>query len=307
MVEENDLPGSVWVIHTPAEEIPPPDKSAMVKAGALDEVDVIIRSHGTPHLATRSKGGIGNCCMLIAAVLYDFYGKPAHGAFNPWDGQDALDAARLFFTAVDMLREHSKPDFRLMGTITEVGAAPNVVNDYIQVDHWIRNADRAGQGALNEKVAQLDTIAEGVAMATFTDVEIRQYASYYNGIEYAWLQALAWYYTNEYGDAEAISEELGDPSGWDEGGYGSVSVPGVSIQAAVANRPETPGHSDENAAITITPEGHKGLIQTATIGAVVGLRLVLEPELLAKVVEEQAQWQEWALKEGLITEDMIKK
>lgn len=307
VMEANNLPGSVWVIHTPAEEIPPPNKVAMAKAGVFDDVDFLIRSHGTPQVAKTNKAGLGNCCMLIDAALYDFHGRPAHGAFNPWAANDALDAARLFFAAVDALREHSEPDFRFMGTITKVGAAPNVINDQVQVDHWIRNNDRAGQEALNKKIEQVDNAAKGAAMATGTTVDIRHYGKYTNGIESGWLNALASYYVHQYGDAAAISEELGNPSGWDEGGYAAVNVPGISIQPAVAGIPEAAGHTDENAAIAISPEGHKGLIQTANISAAVGLRLVVDPELRAKVTEEQRQWQEWGLEEKLITEDMIRE
>jgi metal-dependent amidase/aminoacylase/carboxypeptidase family protein len=243
--------------------------------------------------------------MLIEAVSYEFHGAPAHGA-RPWQGRDALDAARLFFNAVDMLREHSEPTFRFMGTITKVGDSPNVINPYVQVDHWIRNADRSGRAALDKKAEQVDTIARGVAMATFTEVEIRHYGSYFNGTESGWLQALMWLYVNEYGDREATSEELDDPSGWDETGYGSVHVPGITIRAAVADIPEASGHSHENAAITISPEGHEGLVQTAKIGAAVALRLVTDPELAEKVKAEHAQWRDYGLEEGLITKEMIR-
>lgn len=309
VMERNNIPGSVWVIHTPAEEIPPPDKSAMYKAGVFDEVDFLIRSHGATPSARRNKAGLGNCCMLIEAVLYDFYGKPAHGT-RAWQGADALDAARLFFAAVDMLREHSEPDFRFMGAITKTGDAPNVVNQHVQVDHWIRNANRAGATALAKKAEQVDTIAKAAAMATFTDVKIRHYATYTNGIENGWLQALMWYYVNEYAgpeDKAAISEELGDPSGWAECGLPSVNVPGITIQAATAGVPSVAGHSHENAAITVSPEGHKALVQMTKIGAAMGLRLVLEPELRAKINEHQGQWQAWGVKEGLIREDMIRR
>ncbi len=305
VMEENQLPGSVWVLHAPAEEVPPHAKAAMTKAGYFDGVDFIIRSHGTPHEAKRRKAGLGNCCMLCEIVLYEFFGKPAHGT-EAWKGRDALDAARLFFTAVDMLREHSEPTFRFMGTISKVGTAPNVTQDYVEVDYVLRNADRTGQEDIEKKAEQLDTIARGAAMATFTDVKINHYGSLYNGIESAWLQALTWQYTKEYGDAEAISDELDGPSGWDETGIGAVNVPGVQIQAAVAGIPEVSGHSHENAAITISPEGHEGLIQTVKIGTAVALRLVLDPDLRAKVKAEHAAWQSYALEEGLITADMIR-
>jgi amidohydrolase len=306
VMEKNDLTGSVWVVHTPAEEFPPPVKAAMVMAGVFDDVDFVIRSHGTSHESQRKRAGIGNCCMLIEAASFQFRGAPAHGA-RPWHGRDALDAARLFFTAVDMLREHSEPTFRFMGTITQVGNAPNVINPFVEVDHWIRNADRTGIKALQEKSEQVDTIARAAAMATFTEVEIKHYGTLLNGAESAWMQTLAWHYVNEYGDKEALTEELDDPTGWDEAGFGGANVPGVHIQPAVANIPEVSGHSEENAAITISPEGHRGLVQTSLIGAVVALRLLTDPDLRAKVKEEHAQWVEYGLQEGLITEDMIRK
>jgi amidohydrolase len=304
VLEENELPGSVWAIHTPAEEIPPPTKSAMVQAGLFDDVDFVIRSHGTGRSARRIKGGLGNCCLLIEAASYEFTGKPAHGA-SPWHGRDALDAARLFFNAVDMFREHNRPSFRFMGTMTKVGDSPNVINEYVQVDHWIRNSDFAGREELDRVAAQVDTIAMAAAMATFTDVKIRHYGSYYNGTESAWMQALSWNYINEYGDAEAISDSLGDPVGWDEAGLGSVRVPGLYVRPAVAGVPEASGHSHENAAITISAEGHRGLVQTAQIGAAVGLRLLTNAEIRQMIELEMKLWQEWGVQEGLIPTDLV--
>ncbi len=307
LMEENNIPGSVWAILTPAEEIPPPDKLAMTKAGVFDGVDVVLRSHGFGHEAKRSKAGLGNCCYLVDAALYDFYGKSAHAAFSPWNARDALDATRLFLTGIDMQREHSEPEFRFMSAITQTGSAPNVINDHVQVDHWIRHADPAGQNAIDEKAKNIDQVAQGAAMAAFCEVKIRHYAHYYNGIEYGWLNNLWWGYVKEYGDPEAISEGLGKPSGWAEAGYPSVNVPGICVYPAIANVPELAGHSDEKADITITDTGHEALVQTAKISGAMALRLILDPKLLATVKEEQVRWQEYGLENELITEDMIRK
>ena len=305
VLEENNLPGSVWAIQTPAEEIPPPTKAAMVEAGFFDDVDFVIRSHGTGRQATRLRGGLGNCCLLIEAASYEFTGKPAHGA-APWFGHDALDAARLFLNAVDMFREHNRPTLRFMSTITEVGDSPNVINEYVQVDHWVRNANVAGRDELDRVAAQVDTIAMAAAMATFTEVKISHYGSYYNGAESAWMQALAWQYVNEYGDADAISDELGNPVGWDEAGLGSVRVPGLYVRPAVSGVPPASGHSHENADITVSPEGHRGLQQTAQIGAVLGLRLLTNDEIRQQVTQELELWQQWGVQEGLIPARLVR-
>ena len=39
VLEKNGLPGSIWVIGTPAEEVGPPAKAAMAEAGYLDGID----------------------------------------------------------------------------------------------------------------------------------------------------------------------------------------------------------------------------------------------------------------------------
>lgn len=73
--------------------------------------------------------------------------------------------------------------------------------------------------------------------------------------------------------------------------------------------PEASGQSHDNAAISITPEGHKGLIQTAQIGASVALRLLTDPDLRAEIREEHARRQEYGLENGLTTttEEMIRE
>ena len=53
---------------------------------------------------------------------------------------------------------------------------------------------------------------------------------------------------------------------------------------------KTPGHSAENANITITEQGHKGLILVGKVMAATGLRLVLDPGIRQKVNAEFDMW-----------------
>jgi hypothetical protein len=53
-------------------------------------------------------------------------------------------------------------------------------------------------------------------------------------------------------------------------------------------------------------DSHKGLLQTAEIGAAVRLRLLTNEEIRKKIEDEMLTWQEWGLQEGLITEEMLK-
>ncbi len=90
-------------------------------------------------------------------------------------------------------------------------------------------------------------------------------------------------FVEKLGDKAAISADLSTPSGWDEGGYAAFNVPGISIQPAVAGVPAAAGHSIENANISISDAGHKGLIQTAKISGSSALRLLLDGALRDKI------------------------
>ena len=45
-------------------------------------------------------------------MKYTFHGESAH-AQGAWEGRSALDAVFLLFHSVDMMREHSEPQFRI--------------------------------------------------------------------------------------------------------------------------------------------------------------------------------------------------
>ncbi len=313
IMDEYNLPGSIWVIHLPAEEIPPPDPTAMFKAGYFDEVDFILQTHGGVNSGKikRPLAGTGGA-TLISANLYEFKGKTAHASGDPWNGRDAGDALRAMWMMVDMIREHSKPEFRFHGAIIETAKAPNVINPYVLFDHWVRATPGLNQEELNKKVEQVNIIAQAAAMGTFCEVEINHYADYVNGVSTAWANALGWYYTKMYSDEGMTLDELGDlASGWDVGQWASWSIPGLgsergSITIAMADVPPTAGHSQEKADLTTTPLGHRSLALMAKRQAAVALRLITQPELLDKINKELKQWQEYGLAKGYITEDMLR-
>ncbi|MGE5573625.1 MAG: hypothetical protein ACM3ZU_11515 [Bacteroidota bacterium] len=70
----------------------------------------------------------------------------------------------------------------------------------------------------------------------------------------------------------------------------SLVAPGVQVSVGVAGVPATAGHSQQNADITISPEGHKGLILTAKVMAATGLRLAMDAAMREKIKAEHAAW-----------------
>ena len=119
LMRDKRLPGRIRVYGTPAEEVGPPSKVTMWKAGVFRGTDILIRSHGAGETA-RARAGFGVCCLNINEVKYIFEGTPAHQR-QSWNGRNALAAAVQFYTAVDHLRPTFRPEASIQGVIPEGG------------------------------------------------------------------------------------------------------------------------------------------------------------------------------------------
>ncbi|MFC1553656.1 peptidase dimerization domain-containing protein [candidate division KSB1 bacterium] len=291
VMEENNIPGSVWVIGTPAEEVGPPAKAAQAETGYYDGIDFMLRSHGTSRQTLRYPGGFS--ARHIRQMKYTFHGKSAH-AQSAWAGRSALDAVLLFFHAIDMLREHSEPQFRFHGVVSDGGVAPNIVPEIASVTYWVRHiidetptgrmSPKAARAKIARKVDELDKAAEGVAMATGTTVEIDHYGEYIPGVSVGILNDLMFQYAVDYGGINIGERNV--PNQWEETGFGTIKVPGINVSIGVDGIADAAGHSQENADITISPAGHKALIKTSKVMAASALRFLMDPEIRRKAKEE---------------------
>lgn len=297
VMEKDNIPGSVWVIGTPAEEVGPPAKAAMAKAGYLDGIDFMLRSHGTTRQTLRFPGGFSS--RHIRQMKYTFHGKSAH-AQSAWQGRSALDAVLLLFHSVDMMREHSEPQFRFHGIVNDGGVAPNIVPDLASTTMWIRHlidetpvgslSPRKAREMIEKKVEELDNMAKAAALATGTTVDIDHYGEYNPGISVGVLNDIAFQYAVDYGGLKIGKRAV--PRNWEETGFATLKVPGVSVSIGTEGIPDVAGHSQENADITLSPAGHKSLILTAKVMGAIALRLVMDKKLREKAKEEHATWLE---------------
>jgi aminobenzoyl-glutamate utilization protein B len=297
LLEKNNVKGSIWVFGTPAEEVGPPAKAAMARAGYFDGTDFMFRSHGTSGQTIRYPGGFS--ARHIRQMKYTFHGKSAH-AQSPWQGRSALDAVLLLFHSMDMIREHSEPQFRFHGIVSDGGAAPNIVPALASATIWIRHLmDETPQGSMSPgrarekieaKVGELDDMAKAAALATGTTVDIDHYGEYDPGIAVGVLNDIVFQYGVEYGGINIGERNV--PTHWEETGVATLLVPGAWVSVGTEGLPMAAGHSQENADITVSPAGHESLILTAKVMAASGLRLLLSPELRQKAKEEHARWVE---------------
>jgi len=281
------LDGTLQIIGTPAEE-GGGGKIHLINAGVFAGIDASLMVH---HASDRSGAPThypAGTCLAVAHVRYEFRGKSAHAAADPWNGANALNGVIKLFTGIDALRQHIKPEARIHGIITHGGDAPNVVPRYAAAEFCVRAPDRGYVAALEQKIRQ---VAEGAALITETAVEISpagptyydQRPSYVIGRRYR-------------GHMAEVGMEL-SPEAKSHGPYstdfGNVSylLPAVTGSFAISRTP-IPGHSPEVVEAACSEFAYQQMLKVAKAMALTALDLFSEPELVAAAKEEHAHWSE---------------
>jgi aminobenzoyl-glutamate utilization protein B len=168
-MQRHNIPGTVVISFGPAEE-QLASRPFLVRAGYFKDVDAVIYLHIRDALAT----GFGLQNYAAISSVFTFYGKTAHGANNPWDGKDAVDAIELMDIGFDKLREHLRPTYRAHRTITFGGIQPNIIPDKGQIWWFVRDASMP---AAKETYDKLLKVAEGAALMTGTTWDVKYAAS----------------------------------------------------------------------------------------------------------------------------------
>jgi len=158
-----NIPGSVILSLGPAEE-QLISRPYIVRAGYFKNVDAIIYLH----ISDQSATGFGLANYASISANFTFHGKTAHGAVNPWDAKDALDANQLMDVGVAYLRQQLRPTNRIHRVVTNGGIQPNVIPDLAQTWWWVRDANMPDAGETFEK---LINIGKGAALMTGTTVD----------------------------------------------------------------------------------------------------------------------------------------
>ncbi len=271
--------GGLRLYGTPAEEVGPPAKTIMHQAGVFSEADILIRSHSSVATA-RARAGFGVCCLNINEVKYTFLGRPSH-QLTSWNGRNALEAAVMFYTAVDRLRSTFRPEASIQGVIPEGGVAPNVVPARAVVDYYIRYPDEVYLEHMNRMI---DDAARGAAMATGTRVEIDRYGEYRDGITLGTLEELYFAYAQAL-DAPGIEPELQRPAGYEETGWVTRDIPGVGVSVYSSRGSYHTKGMAEDASSEV---GHAGFRTDARIMAAILFDFLTNRDLRDAVAEEHS-------------------
>ncbi len=150
------------IIGTPDEEWGG-GKVLLQRAGAFKDYDFAAMVHMNGVDSAEAK------FTALDGMKFVFQGAAAHAAACPEKGRNALNAVRLLFDSVDMMRQHIIKEAIVSGYIEDGGTAANIVPDRA-VANFITRAPRRDQ--LDDISKWVKDCARAAAMATRTEVEI---------------------------------------------------------------------------------------------------------------------------------------
>ena len=110
-----------------------------------------------------------------------------------------MNGAMLALHAIDMLRQHVRPETRIGSYILEAGSASNIIPDYAEIEICVRHTERA---YLNNLIDRVMKCIEGASIATETTFSVEEWGNAYDDMK--WNET-----ANEV--AESVLIELGIP------------------------------------------------------------------------------------------------
>jgi amidohydrolase len=268
--------GRIQVIGTPAEE-GGGGKMKLLEGGVFKDVDCAMMIHGFDRNVLHAD------LLGIVRVNFDFTGKAAHAAADPWEGVNALDAVIQTFNAISALRQQVRPDVRIHGIITNGGQAPNIIPETASATFYVRAATLDYMWEVYKKVV---ACADGAARATGAQLKTVQLPTVYEPLR-----------RNEtlLGVFKANLERIGatpeapDPARLGSSDIGNVSqvMPAIQPYIKIAER-GTPIHSRAFAEAAVKPLARQGLVTAAKTLAMTTADLLADPALVRRAKDEFA-------------------
>ncbi len=271
----NQLPGTIQVIGTPAEESGC-GKKILVEKGMFRELDAAMMVHPS----NRTLVARGSLASQLVEVR--FHGKAAHAAAYPEKGINALDGIIETFNNINGLRQHLRSDTRIHGIITNGGTRTNIVPDFAAASFQVRAAD---DEYLSELLQKMENCTRAAALATGARLEFELSDSYYRAMNpNHTLAELFAANLRQLGQQLDESPRTGAMGSTDMGNVSSV-VPAIHPYIAICPE-KVVGHSPQFARAAISARADKALLISAKALAMTVVDLLSDPAIMNRVQRE---------------------
>jgi aminobenzoyl-glutamate utilization protein B len=307
VLEAHKIDATLRVFGTPAEEICV-GKPFLAKEGWFDGLDYVLDWH--PWYSNQANP---DYCSAYFNVRYHFRGKNAHGN-SPWHGRSALDGAMWTAHAIEILREHIRPEEEdsantINYSFSDVGPEiPNVVPERSTL--WCIGRFRTSE-EMKEVMARIDQCAEAGALATGTVLEREFITASREKIPNRVLAAVLYRNLRELGTIAYTGQEqelvktIQKNSGLPETGLPDEIAEQRECGAGVTDSAEyswkapfgnftlaiAPGGGWHNWRVTScagSSIGMKGMVHAAKLLAISNIEIIRNPKLIESAKEELA-------------------
>ncbi|KDQ12656.1 hypothetical protein BOTBODRAFT_34362 [Botryobasidium botryosum FD-172 SS1] len=284
-MEVHDINGKIVLLGTPAEEVGG-GKVLMIRKEAYKEMDVCMMVHPGAGIAKSTEAPT---CLALQPLVVEFFGKTAHAAAAPWEGQNALDAAFLAYGNISVLRQQIKPTHRVHGIVEGRDWKANIIPDYAKMQWYIRTPTVAELVALRERVM---ACFDAAALATGCKIKIEsglptydlrqndtlvdEYVSYVKR-RHGWVEHPA------RGNIVAASTDFGNVT---------YELPGIHPAYTIPTVPNGGNHTAPFSASAATMEAHEATLTVTKGIAVTGLRVLGDAEYLTNVKAVHKAWRD---------------
>lgn len=274
-LKDNNLPGKVVLIGTPAEESGS-SKVQIVQQGAFNGVDAAMMVH--PLWTTTTD----RACLSIKRFDITFFGKAAHAGGSPELGINALDAVQLLFAGVNAYRQQLPEASRIHGVITEGGLKPNIIPDRASCCFYVRADSSLWQNQMNERFFN---IVKGAALMTGCEYEIKETEGT-QARKPSKLMNKEWV-DNIQNLGVSANLTLGPGRGSSDFGNVSQVVPAIHPYIGISEENiDIPAHSVEFAKASATPFAFQQMHKAAAAMAAIGLKVLTCEQFRLALKEE---------------------
>lgn len=274
VLKSRSMPGSIVVIGTPAEELGS-GKIELVKAGVFDGIDAAMMAHGS------GRRLVAKHFLGMAELKFTFNGRAAHASAYPEDGINALDAVIQTFNSINALRQHFTQDVRVHGIITDGGRAPNIIPERAEAVFFVRAGDLDGLAYMKNKVTRC---AEGAAAATGASLVVTPIGESNAPLKHN--RALIDAYRGSLEYLGLVEDDHPPDKNMGSSDIGNVSQVVPAIHPQVPIRKGLTIHTREFADSTVTPDGHRALMEGVKALGLTALDLLSNPGLMKKIKED---------------------
>jgi len=310
-MDKGGMKGTFKLYGTPAEEMCI-GKPFMARLGLFDDLDAALSWHPS---STNTAGSLLSTCAYDS-IDFVFHGYSSHGC-TPWNGDDALAAAEVMDSIINIIRGYVKPSTTINRTVLDATQFANVLSDRAEVWYVFRNPSREYLTSLRERIIEAGKAAAKVMKCEvdvnfITGVWPRLPNKTMGDITYDNLELVgpprftveekefakklqATYpkrIMSPEGFVAALDETLTPPTRPPPPPTFTTDNADVSWHAPMAELTATtipigcPGHSWQSVSSHGSSISHKGLVVAAKVLALTAIDLMMKPEALERAKKE---------------------